>query len=380
MSECNVRFFVDSGAGQCMCSCLEAFSAIRACAIVVVGVSGSLPIHGVGTAIFLAVDSLGEEIVLRIHNCLLCTSTTDAETFNLISVSQLLSTKRSSVCFQSEHSTISLSHHRRKIAVILNLIPDDGLYALDVQPMSSRDQKHETHLSFDFTVNQDLLANHPSQTSKAYVATMPGSNEPLRSPTKLGAWYTKILWIGKVISLVGKGFSDELKDFCSSYVAPLSVPSARRHYQTTNVDDLADLSVRFLGVGTERLKKTIERSIGLSPMVKVDGKLRHIRPVPVHNFPQGRWKTGKTPRVEKGIISNLHQASSGEVVYMDSFEVDDSRYRYGQAFVDYRSNYGDIIPMKTRSQAGWTFATFCARHYTPLILIRDNIGENIGAN
>jgi hypothetical protein len=82
--------------------------------------------------------------------------------------------------------------------------------------------------------------------------------------------------------------------------------------------------------------------------------------------------------VEKGIISNLHQASIGEVVFMDSFEVEDSKYRYGQAFVDYRSNFGDIIPMKTRSQAGWSFATFCARNYTPLILIRDNIGENIG--
>ncbi len=250
--------------------------------------------------------------------------------------------------------------------MILNLIPDEGLYALDVQPMSSRDEKQETLLSFDFTLNQDLLEDHPSQVIETYIAIILGSNVPSRSPTKLGAWYTKILWIGKVISLVGKGFSDELKDFCSSYVAPISIPSGRRTYQTNNVGDLAELSVRFLGVGTERLKKTIERLIGLSPMVKVDGKLRHIRPVPVHNFPQGSLEDWETPRVEKGIISNLHQASIGEVVYMDSFEVDDSRYKYGQAFVDYRSNYGDIIPIKSRSQAGWTFATFCARHYTPL--------------
>jgi hypothetical protein len=87
---------------------------------------------------------------------------------------------------------------------------------------------------------------------------------------------------------VGKGFTDELKDFCNTYVAPLSIPPARRTYQTTNVEDLADLSVHFLGVGTERLKKTIERSIGLSPLIKIDGKMRHPRPVPVHNFPQGR--------------------------------------------------------------------------------------------
>ncbi len=76
----------------------------------------------------------------------------------------------------------------------------------------------------------------------------------------------------------------------------------------------------------------------------------------------------------------MHYASIGEAVFMDTFEVDDSSYRYGQAFVDYRSNYGDIIPLKSRSQVGWSFTEFCARHYTPLILIRDNIGENIGGD
>ncbi len=67
-SEFSVTFYVDvdSGAGQCMCSCADAFAEIRACAVVVVGVAGSLPIHGVGTACFLVLDSLGEE---RILNC-----------------------------------------------------------------------------------------------------------------------------------------------------------------------------------------------------------------------------------------------------------------------------------------------------------------------
>ncbi len=144
------------------------------------------------------------------------------------------------------------------------------------------------------------------------------------------------------MSLAGKlkGFDDGLKDFCDEYIAPLSIPPARKTYQTQNVEDLADLSIRFLGIGSERLKRTLERSIGLSPMVKTDGKMRHPRPIPVpsHNFPQGRWKTGKTPKVDKGIIHNLQQASIGEVVYMDTFEVEDSSYRYAQAFVDYRSN------------------------------------------
>ncbi len=42
----NMKFYVDSGAGQCMCSCVDAFTEIRACAVVVVGVAGSIPIHG----------------------------------------------------------------------------------------------------------------------------------------------------------------------------------------------------------------------------------------------------------------------------------------------------------------------------------------------
>jgi hypothetical protein len=325
-----------------MCSCVEAFSTLRACAIIVVGVAGSLPIHGVGTASFCVQDSCGEEIILRIHNCLLCTTTTAAETFNLISVSQVLKTNRISVQFHAENSVITLQHPKHQKAVTLNLIPDDGLYALDVQPLSPRDDRKETQLSFDFTVNEDLVAGQSTRKIDANVAMT-------RSPSTLGDYYTKILWVGNILSLASKGFGQELQDVCSTYVAPMSIPPSRKIYQIDNVNDLADLSVRFFGVGTERLKKTMERSIGLSPMVKVDGKMRHLKPVPVHNFPHGRWKTGKTPKVEKGIVSNLHQASIGEVVFMDSFEVEDVKYRYGQAFVDYRSNYGDIIPMRTRS-------------------------------
>ena len=94
------------------------------------------------------------------------------------------------------------------------------------------------------------------------------------------------------LSLVGRtdDFEEGLADFCHRYVSPLSIPPARKSYQINDVDDLADLSIRFLGIGSERLKRTLERSIGLSPMVKVDGKMRHKipTPVPAHNFPSGR--------------------------------------------------------------------------------------------
>jgi hypothetical protein len=65
-------------------------------------------------------------------------------------------------------------------------------------------------------------------------------------------------------------------------------------------------------------------------------------------------------------------------VFTDTFETKDSRFRYGQAFVDYRSRWGDVIPLRSRTQVGWAFGEFCCRNFTPLILIRENISENKG--
>jgi hypothetical protein len=36
-----------------MCACSEAFHTLRARAILVVGVAGSMPVHGIGTACFI---------------------------------------------------------------------------------------------------------------------------------------------------------------------------------------------------------------------------------------------------------------------------------------------------------------------------------------
>ena len=47
--------------------------------------------------------------------------------------------------------------------------------------------------------------------------------------------------------------------------------------------------------------------------------------VPVHSFPQGNFRQEKTPRVNKG-----------KVVFTDTFETGDFKFRYEQAFVDYR--------------------------------------------
>jgi hypothetical protein len=66
------------------------------------------------------------------------------------------------------------------------------------------------------------------------------------------------------------------------------------------------------------------------------------------------------------------------VVFTDTFETGDSKFKYDQAFVDYRSRWDDVIPLRSRTQVGWAFGEFCCRNFTPLVLIRDNISENKG--
>ncbi len=66
-----------------MCSCSEAFHTLQACAILVVGVAGSMPAHGIGTACFIATQG-DKEFVVKVHNCLLCHG---EDSYNLISVS-----------------------------------------------------------------------------------------------------------------------------------------------------------------------------------------------------------------------------------------------------------------------------------------------------
>jgi hypothetical protein len=139
---------------------------------------------------------------------------------------------------------------------------------------------------------------------------------------------------------------------------------------------MADLSICFMGIGNDRLAETLKRSRGLTPCKRGESVAR----VPPHNFPQGKWARGKVPKVSKGKVTNLHRANIAEVIFTDTFETDDKTYKYGQAFVDYRSRYGDIIPIRSRKKVGWAFGEFCCRHFTPLILVRDNIAENVGGD
>ena len=64
-----VTLFVDSGAGQSLCSVGTAFSDLQPCRVEVAGVAGSLPIHGCGTASFVVRDHDGKSLIMMIPNC-----------------------------------------------------------------------------------------------------------------------------------------------------------------------------------------------------------------------------------------------------------------------------------------------------------------------
>ena len=119
-----VLFHVDSGAGQSLCCCADAFFSLTACAIEVVGVSGTLPIYGAGTAAFSVVDTLGVSVTLLIHNCLL----SQGGVFNLLSVSQIQMSRLNSVDFATTPPCITLQSRTTMSIVPLHLI--DGLYSV----------------------------------------------------------------------------------------------------------------------------------------------------------------------------------------------------------------------------------------------------------
>jgi hypothetical protein len=135
---------------------------------------------------------------------------------------------------------------------------------------------------------------------------------------------------------------------------------------------MAQLSIRFLGASTDRLIRTVEISNGLkSPASK-----KSVR-VPPLVFPQGRMKTGMSPKVSKDKVGNLKHAGVSECVFTDTFETGDSRRKYCQVFYDHMSRYGYVTAMRSKTDIGDAFADFCCQCWVPLILIRDNAGENV---
>jgi hypothetical protein len=126
-----VTFFVDSGAGQCLCSVSTAFSDLQPCRVEVTGVSGSLPIYGCGTANLVALDHNGNPLVIRIPNCLYGRCE-----FNLLSVSQFNQVGGNRIDFSLDAPAMVLAPPSGVLrpSARVPLVLEDGLYALHLEP------------------------------------------------------------------------------------------------------------------------------------------------------------------------------------------------------------------------------------------------------
>ncbi len=349
-----MMIYVDSGAGQSLCTCSSAFMDLTPCQVEITGVAGSLQIYGCGTALFLVEDASGQSFLLQVHNCLY-----GHGQFNLLSVSQFCQIAHNSVDLNLESPSLLFFSGMKKRELRLPLILEDGLFAISASPFPLDDPRFSSLRKCE--------------------ATPGGAFCP--SDNTFHRWNSKVLVSANhgARFLVAQhcDYDYNLQSYCGNFLAPPSIPSSRRQYDPTVKGDMDDLTTRFLGLGLDRLKRTIELSNGLAtPASKFTSKIQDIKPF----FPHGRWSEGKTPKVSKGKIGSLLHASIGEVVFTDTFESGDSRYRYGQAYFDLASHWGDVFPLRSRNDVGLSFVDFCCRNWIPLYLVRDNIGENVGGS
>jgi hypothetical protein len=124
-------------------------------------------------------------------------------------------------------------------------------------------------------------------------------------------------------------YESQLKEFCDSYLIPPSQPQARRTYRAGESSDMAELSLRFMGIGTDCLVQTLQRSRGLTPMPRKKERRKCLCGT-AFQFPPGQMESRKDPEGDKRKVENLHRASIGEVCFTDTFKTTDTTYRYGQ--------------------------------------------------
>ncbi len=117
-------------------------------------------------------------------------------------------------------------------------------------------------------------------------------------------WTTAIIsdapQVGRVLAMNSTlAFDDELRAFSDGFLAPAAVPPgpSRRQYDVALSSDMIDLSIRFMGAGTDRITHTV----GISNGLKDPPSKAYVR-VPPKLFPQGNLKRSKTPVVAKGKV------------------------------------------------------------------------------
>jgi hypothetical protein len=177
------------------------------CHIEITGVSGMLEVFGCGTALFIASDSNGDPVILRVHNCLFSYGE-----FNLLSVSQLNQVNSNGVDFSRHLSCMTLhtaGKWRRQTQIPLLL--DDGLYGIRMESIQTDDPSYHQYHKCDVTPAGDFVMcedDHPDSWHARILAFASPSAMILVAPTTY--------------------FASNLESICEGYLAPPSIPAARR--------------------------------------------------------------------------------------------------------------------------------------------------------
>ncbi len=161
-----------------MTFCSEAFHNLQACAVMIIGVGGSMPAHGIETANFIGVND-GIEYIVTIHNCLLCHG---EDGFNLLSVSQIIRQPLNSVVFRSNASHLEIQVSE-EMTTRFELRENEGLYEMKLSPLYMDDWRMNSAKHFEITLEHDSKLWGTDGGIQTQI--------DMKSPTKLGKWHSK---------------------------------------------------------------------------------------------------------------------------------------------------------------------------------------------
>ncbi len=134
---------------------------------------------------------------------------------------------------------------QRQIRLPLSL--EDGLFALAATPFQLDDSRFSSLRKVNVTLDGVFRPSDNASTnrwnSKILVSTNPASRFLIASQCD---------------------YDYNLQSFCGNFLAPPNIPVSRRQYDPDISTDLSDLTItRFLGLGTDRLRRTVDLSNGL---------------------------------------------------------------------------------------------------------------------
>jgi hypothetical protein len=151
------------------------------------------------------------------------------------------------------------------------LIMDAGLYSLVLEPITPSDPRYGFLPIFDVTSPGPFSPFSQCFTAVPQSVSPSSALEPdeLDDSFSPQMWTTTVLSVpsrsGRVIAMSAKmDFDDELRNFSDAFLAPVAIPPARRQYDVDKPADMTELSIRFMGTGTDRILHTVGISNGLN--------------------------------------------------------------------------------------------------------------------